>query len=481
MDRILTKRNTIVFVGLLSLWRVYLSSTLQLHPDEAYYWLWSRHLDLGYFDHSPMVAYFIRLTTIFSQSELWVRFSGILVSIIISVLLWHLALQMFSSIKTASAGVILLNTYPLTMSGSIVVTPDVPSFLFCSIALFFFWQIVRTKKYFYWYLFGISFGLSLLSKYTAILLAPCIFLFIIFTDERKWLKTIHPYLSFIAGLVLFIPVIYWNSRHNWISFNFQFGHGLGGQSFSIGRVMEYIGGQLLVAGPFIWIAGMFAGIVYIFQKNKEKLFLSLVSIPIILFFAFSSMKKLAGPNWPAFAYFTFSIIAAKYLLEGGKTKKYIFYIAFIVNFLMSLVSTLHAKFSIIPIDRISREWAIADATNWFYGWKELCAELMRYPDIEFAITPSHQLSAEIAYYTKEQLYVHIDSKVTRQSQFNLWQCVDLRRKNGFYVYVQGDAIGPYKNYFSSIDVINSLKTFRNNFPMRTYKIICGRNFLSKAS
>jgi len=31
--------------------------------DEPYYWLWSHGLAWGYFDHPPMIAYFIRLGT----------------------------------------------------------------------------------------------------------------------------------------------------------------------------------------------------------------------------------------------------------------------------------------------------------------------------------------------------------------------------------------------------------------------------------
>ena len=36
--------------------RLVLAGTLPLAPDEAYYWLWSQHLQTGYFDHPPMVA-----------------------------------------------------------------------------------------------------------------------------------------------------------------------------------------------------------------------------------------------------------------------------------------------------------------------------------------------------------------------------------------------------------------------------------------
>jgi hypothetical protein len=70
-NRFLNKQFTICFVLALTLWRAYTGATLPLHPDEAYYWLWSRHLALSYFDHPPMIAYLIKLSTVFSQSAVF--------------------------------------------------------------------------------------------------------------------------------------------------------------------------------------------------------------------------------------------------------------------------------------------------------------------------------------------------------------------------------------------------------------------------
>lgn len=481
MEKILNKRNTIIFVGLLTLWRMYLSAVLQLHPDEAYYWMWSRHLDLGYFDHSPLVAYFIRLTTLFSQSELWVRFPGIIVSVAISILCWILSQQMFKSEKISAGSVILLNTFPLTMTGTILITPDIPAFLFWALAVFFFWQIVRTGNTVYWYVTGVMFGLSLLSKYTGVLLAPSLFLFLLMTDERRWLKTIHPYASFLIGLIFFMPVVYWNSRHDWISFAFQFGHGLGGQTYSAGRLIEYIGGQLLVASPFLWLIGMAATSVYLFSKSKEKLFLSLTSLPIILFFGFSSLKRLAGPNWPACAYLTFSIAATELLFTNAKRwKEALWAFAITVSFLISFLAMLHARFSVVPLAKYSRDLAIADATNWFYGWRELAQELEKYPETKFALTSSHQISAEISYYSREKVYAYINKKLTRPSQFNLWTFPDsLKDVGGCYVYVEGEAQGDIKNLFSSSGSPGSRSILRNGFPIRTYVIIPCKGYLQE--
>lgn len=479
METIFNRRNTIIFVLILTLWRLYLSSTLQLHPDEAYYWLWSRHLDVGYFDHSPLVAYFIWLTTLFSKSELWVRLSGTLVSLVISVLMWKLAMQMFRSATVAAGSVILFNVYPLTMLGLIVITPDIPVFLFWSLSVYIFWQIIHSNKIWLWYVLGISFGLALLSKYTAILLLPCLFIYLLLTEDRRWLKTVHPYLAMLTGLLCFLPVVYWNSRHEWVSFAFQFNHGLGGHGYSLGRPVEFLASQLLVAGPVAWVLGVYAACVCFFRRMKAQLLLILTALPIILFFAFSSISKLAGPNWPVFAYFTFSILVTKYFLDTqSKIRRSLWYSALFASLFVSSIITLHARFSILPLASFSKEMAVADATNWFYGWRELGAELKKYPGMTFAIAPSHQLSAEIMYYTDEKLFVQTDHNAARPSQFNLWSWpAAYKGKDGFYIWTDGDAVGSYADYFSSTMKIDTLSIFRGGVSVRSYRIAPGNNSL----
>ncbi|HLE40989.1 MAG TPA: glycosyltransferase family 39 protein [Nitrospirota bacterium] len=478
MDTSSIQRNTVIAVVLITLWKIYFAATLQLHPDEAYYWLWSRHLDFGYFDHAPLIAYVIRLTTLFSQQELWVRFGGILAAVIGSVLAWNLSLQMFGDKKIASASVIALNVMPIVMSGYILITPDVPVFFFTGLSIYWFWQIVETQKVRYWYLMGIAFGLTLLSKYTAVLLAPSFFLFMVFSDERRWFKTIHPYAAFLLGCALFLPVVYWNSTHQWISFLYQTRHGLRSEhSPVIKNLLEYAGGQMLVAGPLFWLPGIYASVRSLFQKDKRLLFLSLTSLPIILFFAVSSIQRTAAANWPNLAYFSFGILATQFFFSGHQIKKRLFWIAIIFSVFLSLIASLHARFSILPLQSISDKAARSDATNWFYGWKELAEELEKDPSIKFAMTEGCQIGPEISYYTRERIFVCVDYKRTLTNQYNYWPFPDeLRDKNGVDAYPGGSNVPPYKEYFVSGGRATSFTARRNGFPIRTVNLIYGSGY-----
>ncbi|OGS19318.1 MAG: hypothetical protein A2219_07615 [Elusimicrobia bacterium RIFOXYA2_FULL_50_26] len=469
-------RNTVFFVGALTLWRLFLCATLQLHPDEAYYWLWSRHLSLSYYDHPPMIAYFIKATTLFGGAEIWVRLSGVIVSIAISVIAWRLAKQLFNDEKVAAASVWLINMYPLTMAGAILMTPDVPAFLFWALTLYFFWQIVRTGSAAYWYVTGVFFGLGLLSKYTVVLFAPCAVLFLLFTSERRWFKTVHPYLAMLVSVAVFSPVILWNSSNNWISFAFQLGHGMGGQSYSLARFFEYLGSQLMVASPFLWIGGMAAVFIYLFSREKEKVFTAMMSLPIIAFFAYSALKKHGEANWPALAYFGFTFGLAHYFAKSEGVKKLFWQGSLIFCLFISLLLTLHARFGVLPIERYSREAAVIDATNWFYGYRELGAEIQRGQRPDFIMTPSHQLSAQAAYYTGGSIPVLTDRRISRFSQFDLWPEPELSGKSGVYVYVDGDNAGDYASCFSVAGNENILPVMRKGILVRSYRYMRGSGY-----
>lgn len=469
MDKFLNARSTLALVLLATLWRLYLSATLQLHPDEAYYWMWSRHLDIGYFDHPPMVAYFIRLSTLVSQTELWVRLSGALVMLLLSRMMWRLSLQLFGSVPVAAGSVMLFNLYPLTLLGMVVITPDVPVLLFWGLGVCQFWHAMRAGKPWLWYPLGLGFGLALWSKYTALLLPICLLLYLLLSEDRWWLKTRHPYLAFVLGVLCFVPVLLWNGHHDWVSFAFQLRNGLGSAVFKPTQVAEYTAGQLLLVGPLVWLAGMAAAWGGIRQRQRETLLLVCTAVPVILFFGLSSMRKVAGANWPAFAYFSFSILVAHYCLCGAAGWRRGLWVACAaLTLALALVATLQARFGLLALERYAPQLADADATNGFHGWRELGAALDRYAAYSVAVAPSHQLAAEISYYTSGKL-PSATVLGTRPSQFDLLPAPDpAHARNSIYVWTDADVLAVPLGRLSALPVLPVLQTYRDGHTLRRY-------------
>jgi 4-amino-4-deoxy-L-arabinose transferase-like glycosyltransferase len=354
--------------------------------------------------------------------------------------------------------------------GSVIITPDTPVFLFFAFAVYFLWRLVECNEVKYWYITGLFFGLALLSKYTAILFVLSLVIYTLLDGKIKWLTNKHFYFMFVVAFITFLPVIIWNSQNEWISFAFQFRHGLSNNNLHLSYVFEYLGSQCLIAGPFIFISGIIACISYLKSKNAiykhKQLFLFSFSVPIIVIFIFTALKRYPGANWPSFGYFAFSIMTAQYLLSAkSELKRKILLIGISFNFIVSILLGLHIKYAIFPIYKFSKDVAIADATNWFTGWQEL-GENILHKNVKYAVTNSHQWGGVIAYYTKGKVGVVLDND--RQNQFAYWDVPsDLPTSKTAVVKIDNHL----DENFGNIKDAEVIDIKRKGVPIRQYAIV----------
>src|SRR3954462_2253792 len=101
--------NTVLIVLALVALRLVAAAFPPITFDEAYYWMWSKHLAGGYYDHPPMVALVIRLGTLIAgDTELGVRLASILLALPMSWAVYHATAILFGSRHAASSATILL-------------------------------------------------------------------------------------------------------------------------------------------------------------------------------------------------------------------------------------------------------------------------------------------------------------------------------------------------------------------------------------
>src|SRR3954463_10899051 len=97
-------RNTVLTISALVGLRLVSAALTPLTFDEAYYWMWSKHLAGGYYDHPPMVAVVIRLgTMIAGDTELGVRLASVLSALPMSWAVYRSAAILFGGHRVASA------------------------------------------------------------------------------------------------------------------------------------------------------------------------------------------------------------------------------------------------------------------------------------------------------------------------------------------------------------------------------------------
>lgn len=192
-----------------------MASSLLLHPDEAYYWDWSRHLDYGYYDHPPMVAWAIWLFSFLPLSELTVRLPAILSAVIVALSTYSTIKQLGADKKLAWYGFLIVTISPWLTITAIINTPDVYALLFYTLTVQFGVRFAILQQKRWLYLVGLLVTLSTLSKLTNLFLLPVFLLWMLVDSrQRKWLSTIHPWLSALIGSLGIVVLSVWNYNNN---------------------------------------------------------------------------------------------------------------------------------------------------------------------------------------------------------------------------------------------------------------------------
>jgi dolichol-phosphate mannosyltransferase len=316
-------RRVVWGIVLLLLLRFVSAATINLSPQEAYYWNYSIHPDLSYLDHPPMVAWVIRAgTLLLGKSEIGVRIGGLWL-VVVSTWLINALGRLWFSRRAGLWAALLFQVIPVYFIYGMIITPDVPLICFWLLTIYLVSIAVLKDRPSAWYCAGAALGFAMLSKYTALFLVPSALLFLIADRaHRKWLLRKEPYLAFFLSLVIFSPVILWNYQHQWASFAFQFGrrllgedHPIPGLEISHARhsLIKFLGIQLGAIFPtFLAVLVLsFAVALYFTIKDQGSRwkFCLFFSFPILVFFAVYSIDLTVNANWPLPGYLALLIAA----------------------------------------------------------------------------------------------------------------------------------------------------------------------------
>jgi len=196
---------------------------IPLHADEAYYWLWSRHIDWSYYDHPAMIAWMIRMLSFFGGSEGAVRLTTVLCISGAGYALSMLSYRI-SGEKAGWLTFIAFSVLPATTFGYTIVTPDSPLMLFWCLALYWGYLAVAGDGNRYFILTGAAVALMIMSKYAAVLFPAAIFFYILLFN-RTLLRNKYTWIACFIGASGVLPILIWNIQYDFISIKFQYAHG----------------------------------------------------------------------------------------------------------------------------------------------------------------------------------------------------------------------------------------------------------------
>lgn len=487
-----TKSNFYIFIAVITLFRLIVINFIPLTPQEAYYWNYAQHPAFSYFDHPPLTAYSILFgTTLFGDNFFGVKFMAVMWGLAINILLYFTARLFITSEdekkqnRTAFGVVILYNLTVFAHIYSITIVPDSTLLFFWLLGIYAIKKSTDTGKFKWWMLAGVVLGFGLLSKYTAIILAGSIFLYLLFEGKsRRYFLKPHPYFAFILALVIFSPVIYWNAAHDWASFEFQFvERAENTKSITYKYFVQLIISQLFLLSPliFVWIMKYTSFHLKRWRESQKVRLLLFTGLPIIIFFTYTSFTSLVKMNWLLPGYLSLII------LIGITQKEKLFELNILrkigIGISLFIILLGHA---VILIPNVP----LGDGNTWS-GWNAAAKKVYEYqkqlggPNNTFVFGNSYKAASLLKFYLPDHQETYSNNVYGKPGlQYAFWSDTDqLVGMNAIYVH---DNRKEYKNdlkyirnYFDEIQPIETLEFKAFGKTARKISIYLARNYHGK--
>ncbi|MBL8728738.1 MAG: glycosyltransferase family 39 protein [Planctomycetes bacterium] len=296
----LTREERWLLLGSLGL-SLWLCLTMPVFAQEAYYWTYAQHPDLSYFDHPPMVAWWIWLgTSLLGDGAIGVRLGTLLGGFGTGWvgLLWLRRLGCEPWIRCG--WLVCTLAMPMLAVAHFLTTPDPPLLFAWTCCLYALWR-ARDGGLGWWALAGAAAGVGLLSKYAAAFLAPGGLLLLLFDPamRRQWLRP-GPWLGVLAAAVTFLPVIVWNVANDFESFRFQTEGRWQSAAFGLHWFLQFVGSQIGVIHPVIAVL-VPAAAMWLLRRARggdvTALWLLAFGLPMPVFFLLNSLFIQVKINW----------------------------------------------------------------------------------------------------------------------------------------------------------------------------------------
>ncbi|ALF53878.1 4-amino-4-deoxy-L-arabinose transferase [Nostoc piscinale CENA21] len=293
-----------------------------LYPtfDEAYYYIYSLHLDWSYFDHPAIVA----LTTGFGTwltgevSQFTIRLGAIL-CYTGSLIFLYLTSQRIFSVKAAVFTLAIATISPIFQVGfGVLSLPDSPLMLFWSASLYcavaeFFRRPLYVPSY-RLAILGILVGLACNSKYHGFILGLGLVGFCATSPpHRVVVRSPWAWLSLGLFIITISPIVFWNIQHDWVSFSFQSARAVPQNGYNLLNVFLVVLVQVAYLFPTIGFPLWHISLQPVIRKIQQilaqkslayqddfhpaKFLIFWLSLPLILGFTFIGGYRQILPAW----------------------------------------------------------------------------------------------------------------------------------------------------------------------------------------
>ena len=376
-----------------------------LMPDEAQYWTWSKSLSYCYYSKPCGIAWQIATGCFFfGDTELGVRALGLVLSLLISLGIYKLALSCDLEERQAFWAAVSLALCPLGMLSGFLATTDCAYVLFWTLAA---WAFVSLRPY----LMGVFIAVGALWKWPIFAIWIAVLLFRKFSFKQTLV-------ALAISLLGLIPSLIWNIQKDFPTFKHV------ATSINIFEInkpnpLEFIGAQAVLLSPVLFLLLILAFVRFTNSDWRLRFcfWTSLLFVFCVLLISF--FKRVQG-NWAVGAYPTAFIIMAL-----GSSVRWIK----IGSFISLILVVCLFYFPNYPKNPLKQA----------LGWNSISGILHTVgydPERQFLFSDRYQWTSILSFYGPEQKRAYFfNTHGLRKNQFDYWTPAQRmwKGKNGWFV------------------------------------------------
>jgi 4-amino-4-deoxy-L-arabinose transferase-like glycosyltransferase len=453
----------LIFLELLANLAYNASGVLGLTGDEAYQWVWSKHLALSYYSKPLLIAVAHLLgTSLWGDNVFGVRFLPPIITAIMGVFLLRFVARV-ANVRAAFWLSAILPAIPLVTIGSVFMTVDPLSVMFWTLAMMAGWHAIQDQSSTAdWLWVGLWMGLGFLSKYTALFqLLSWAAVFALWPPARKQLHRPGPWLALLVNFLFTLPVLIWNYQRHWITLQnvSDAGHLDQAWAFTAANLwhgfshytMEFLGGELGLLNPFFFLPTVWAAIAFWPRRREHPLLLYFfcMGAPEFIFYFLFTLHSRVYLNWIVPSVVPFLCLAVVYWEErwraGAKAIQYWLFSGLVLGATASVVMHFSGLLPSVmgrPLPPALNVWQRAE------GWDETVQaveaarqRLLAEGKPVFIIGEHYSITGELTFYLPEARasvrnhpLVYFIHSETPRNQFYFWPGYEDRKgENALYV------------------------------------------------
>lgn len=421
------------------LFRIAFAAWLPITGDEAYFVKWGKHLDYGFYDHTPFVGWLLAALLTVSDATWWLRLPSILLPVFIAFAIYRILSKQNPEIAFWAAVSFLLA--PVNVI-NVLITTDTPLIFFSFISSWYFYKAISDNSLVYrnFILSGLFLGLAFFSKYFAVVLGITYAMYILFFKRNK-----RDFKGLLLILMMVMPFVFinvwWNYNNCWNNILFNLFNRTSAATDIVSNLLQYIVMLAYLITPPVLFYCIKNRRQYFSLLKQQQLYFWLLAFSMILFCVIL-FKKSIGLHWLLSLYPFVFIAASAFLSE----KQWRTTFKFIFGFSLIHVLVFGAVLS-FPIQTFTSNKSTLQSFAFGKYPEKLLSQLDKYKDDYVFSTVSYGLSAVASYYSDKEFIVFGEGSVHARQDDKLANFKELAGKNILFFKRSENYLDVYEKYF----------------------------------